>query len=179
MVYLTPQKAISINSINTKPLIINQKNKQFVPYIEVIQKGKNISFHNNDDITHHIYSVSGKNRFDFKIQGNHVKESPNLNSVGEVAMGCNIHDWMSGYVLVVDTPFFTKTNKQGRAIFANLPAGKYELTVWHPQLDVAKNKVTQNITLPNSKKWQIKLPKKLLPLPSQESDEDFDFLEGY
>ncbi len=178
VVYLTPAQPIS-NKENHDNLIIAQKNKKFVPYIEVVQKGNNISFHNNDDITHHIYSVSGKNRFDFKIQGRQVKNSPNLNNIGEVAMGCNIHDWMSGYVLVVDTPFFNKTNTQGTAIFNSIPDGKYQLTIWHPQLDAPHNKVSQTITITGNQQLQLKLTNSFLPIPSQESEDDFDFLEDY
>ena len=178
VVYLTPTQPISIQK-NHDNLIISQKNKKFVPYIEVVQKGNKISFHNNDDITHHIYSVSGNNRFDFKIQGKQIKNSPNLDSLGEVAMGCNIHDWMSGYVLVVDTPFFTKTNTHGTAIFNNIPSGKYQLTIWHPQLDAPHNKVSQTITITGNQQLQLKLSNTFLAIPSQESEDDFDFLEDY
>ncbi|MBL4910685.1 MAG: hypothetical protein JKX78_11830 [Alteromonadaceae bacterium] len=185
VVFLTP---IDLSSIAKATIfspqvilqkIIKQKNKKFVPYIDVVQKGQIILFDNNDDITHHIYSVSGKNRFEFKIKGNKNKKSPILNSTGEVAMGCNIHDWMSGYVYVVDTPFFTKTNTNGKAIFNDMPTGQYQLSIWHPQLDVSNNTITQNITIGKQTSWQITLPKALLPIPKQESEDDFDFLEDY
>jgi len=179
VVYLTPNIPLKNKNILTKSLVITQKNKQFTPYIEVIQKGYKLNFHNNDDITHHIYSVSGKNRFSFKIKGNNAKKSPVLDHVGEIAMGCNIHDWMSGYVLVVDTPYFTKTNTLGVANFNNIPPGEYKLTIWHPQLDVIHNKIEKTIIISKQTKWTINLPKDLKPLPNQESQDEFDFLEGY
>ena len=53
---------------------------------------------------------------------------------GVVALGCNVHDWMVAYVLVVDTPYFAKTGANGRARIANVPAGPYRLRLWHPRL---------------------------------------------
>lgn len=179
VVYLTPKIPLKNKNILTKSLIITQKNKQFIPYIEVTQKGYKLNFHNDDDITHHIYSVSGKNRFSFKIKGNNEKESPVLDHIGEIAMGCNIHDWMSGYVLVVDTPYFTKTNRIGVANFNNITPGEYKLTIWHPQLDITNNKIEQTVTVGKQTKWSINLPKNLLPIPKQASQDEFDFLEDY
>jgi len=179
VVYLTPETPLKNKKSVAKSLIINQKNKKFVPYIEVLQKGQKLSFHNSDDITHHIYSVSGQNRFSFKIKGNNEKESPILDHVGEVAMGCNIHDWMSGYVLVVDTPYFTKTNTLGIAGFNNIPSGKYRLTIWHPQLALNNNRIEQTINIAEQSQWTINLPIALLPIPKQASQDEFDFLEDY
>jgi len=50
-----------------------------------------------------------------------------------VTLGCNIHDWMIGYVLVVPTPFFGKSDAGGAVRLRELPAGSYELRAWHPQ----------------------------------------------
>ena len=53
---------------------------------------------------------------------------------GAAVLGCNIHDWMLGYILVVDTPWFTKTDDEGRAVLDDLPAGRYRLVAWHPRV---------------------------------------------
>ena len=180
VVYVTPEEHIDNLLPNTKPLYINQVDKKFAPYITVLQRGQAINFVNKDDITHHIYSVSGENRFEFKIKKGHEKSTQKLNAVEEVAMGCNIHDWMSGYALVVDTPFFGKTNEDGKLMISLPHGGAYSVTVWHPQLDVKDNRISQQVQLTNSSsELQIKLPKSLLPIPEQSGQDDFDFLEGY
>jgi len=178
--------------INNEPLyvgkkttgknVIAQKNKAFIPYVTVTQKGQQLSFQNQDDITHHIYSVSGKNRFSFKIKSGKEKASPVFEHTGEVAMGCNIHDWMSGFVLVVDTPYYGQTDNEGIATFELATGGEYQLVVWHPQLPTKNYQIEQRITVPNndrSNEWQIKLPVHLLTIPEQENQDEFDFLEGY
>ena len=51
---------------------------------------------------------------------------------GTVTLGCNIHDWMLGYIQVVDTPFFGVTGSDGRAAIGDIGAGEFEVHVWHP-----------------------------------------------
>ena len=180
VVYVTPEQHIDDLQPNTKPLYIDQIDKKFAPYITVLQRGQAINFANKDDITHHIYSVSGENRFEFKIKKGHEKSTQKLNAVEEVAMGCNIHDWMSGYALVVDTPFFGKTNEEGKLTLSLPQAGAYTVTIWHPQLDVQGNRISEPVQLTqSSSEFQMTLPKSLLPIPEQSGQDDFDFLEGY
>jgi len=181
VVYLVPLKQQQLR-LNNQPLIIRQKDKAFAPYVTVAQKGQQLSFQNQDDITHHIYSVSGENRFSFKIKAGKEKLSPMLEHEGEVAMGCNIHDWMSGYVLVVDSPYYTQTDDNGIAQLELSHDGEYRLVVWHPQLATKNYKVEQVISVPNNEQnntWQIKLAAPLNTEPEQENQDEFDFLEGY
>ncbi|MCJ8319730.1 MAG: hypothetical protein MJK12_08850 [Colwellia sp.] len=192
VVYLEPVNKPQNVVINSKPLLVEkhvvgqtviaQKDKAFIPYITVTQKGQQLSFQNQDDITHHIYSVSGKNRFSFKIKAGKEKSSPVLEHTGEVAMGCNIHDWMSGFVLVVDTPYYAQTDDNGIATLDLATGGEYQLVVWHPQLPTKNYQIAQLITVSNNdedNEWKIKLPVHLLAIPEQENQDEFDFLEGY
>lgn len=179
IVYLTPENNTLNHALTKHPLIIFQKNKKFTPYIAVLQKGQEINFKNQDDVTHHIYSASGENRFDFKIKAGEQNKSTVITTSGEVAMGCNIHDWMSGYVLAVDTPYFDQTNSQGLSIFKHIPPGSYKLTIWHPQLETQKNEFTKKVEIHNNYHFKVILPKPLLPIPAQQNQDEFDFLEGY
>lgn len=180
VVYATPKAGVAGLPLNTNQLAINQEGKKFAPYVTVMQKGQSITFNNKDDITHHIYSVSGDNRFEFKLKANSTKVTQSMESAEEVAMGCNIHDWMSGYALVVDTPYFGKTDDKGRLTLPLASLGEYIVTVWHPQLDVKDNRFEQSYHVSTEQAAiDLKLPKALLPLPEQLGEDDFDFLEEY
>ncbi|MBF0516283.1 MAG: methylamine utilization protein, partial [Nitrospirae bacterium] len=56
---------------------------------------------------------------------------------GVVVIGCNIHDWMKAYIYVVETPYFARSDSNGKTIINNLPAGQYDVTVWHPNVQLA------------------------------------------
>jgi len=113
--------------------IVDQVNKEFVPLVSVIQTGTAVTFPNKDNIRHHVYSFSAPKVFDLKLYSG-VPASPVVfDKPGLVVLGCNIHDWMLAYVLVVDTPYFAKSGK-GAARIENVPNGEYEVRAWHPRL---------------------------------------------
>lgn len=177
VVYVTsPDHNYPKSSISSR-IEIKQLNKAFSPYISVIRNGAEVNFVNNDKITHHIYSVSGTNQFSFKIS---AQRSNTLRfSAGEqaeqVSMGCNIHDWMVGYLLVVNTPFYGGTDKSGQITFS-LPKGSYQISVWHPQLQVEKYTQSVGLDLAADQILSIKMDKPLLEIPEQLADDDFEFL---
>lgn len=112
---------------------IEQVDREFLPYVSVIQAGTTVSFPNRDPILHHVYSFSPAKLFEIKL---YTGKSPSrilFDKAGVVTLGCNIHDWMIAYVLVVATPYFAKTDAAGNARLRELPAGSYEVRAWHPQ----------------------------------------------
>jgi plastocyanin len=114
------------------PIAVEQIDREFVPYVTVIQAGTTLTFPNRDPILHHVYSFSAARPLDIKL---YTGKSPEylFDKPGVVTLGCNIHDWMIGYVLVVATPHFAKTDAAGVARLRDLPAGAYDLHAWHPQ----------------------------------------------
>jgi plastocyanin len=139
VVYATPNDKKYLAKLQAKyeknpyTLSIAQRNKRYQPYVSVFQKGTLIRFLNYDRVKHHVYSFSAAKNFELPLYSGVPPKSIRLNKAGVVTLGCNIHDWMLAYALVLDTPFFAKTNAQGKAILKNLPKGDYQLTLWHPQ----------------------------------------------
>lgn len=113
---------------------IDQINKEFVPLVVPVQVGGTVVMPNKDNIRHHVYSFSPAKVFELKLYSGVPAKPIPFDKPGPVALGCNIHDWMVGYVYVVDTPWFAKTAKNGSASLTGLPAGEYEVKVWHPWL---------------------------------------------
>lgn len=111
---------------------IEQRGKEFIPYVTVVQAGTAVEFPNNDTIRHHVYSFSAPKRFEIKLYAGKPGQPVVFDKPGEVVIGCNIHDWMEAYVLVVESPYFAKTTADGRALIANVPPGRYRLQLWHP-----------------------------------------------
>lgn len=61
-------------------------------------------------------------------------------------MGCNIHDTMITYLLIVDTPYFAKTDDKGAATIANLPSDSYRVIAWHFRQSDPNAQPTQKIS---------------------------------
>jgi plastocyanin len=117
---------------------IEQRNREFLPYVTVVQTGTAIDFPNNDTTRHHVYSFSPPKQFEIKLYAGKPGQPIVFDKPGEVVIGCNIHDWMEAYVLVVDSPWFAKTAADGKAVIANVPPGHYRVRLWHPLQKKAK-----------------------------------------
>lgn len=124
---------------------INQRDMQFVPSVLVVPVGSTIAFGNLDPFRHHVYSFSPARRFELKLFGEGETRPVTFERVGLVAIGCNIHDAMQGFIHVVDTPFARKTDASGRATIRGLPAGSHQVQVWHSLLRAPANKLTLTV----------------------------------
>jgi len=113
--------------------VIDQVDKEFIPYVTAVQVGSQINFPNNDAIRHHVYSFSPAKQFELPLYKGDAARPVLFEKVGVVALGCNIHDWMSSYVFVAATPWFAITDQNGVARL-DLPQSGVALEVWHPRL---------------------------------------------
>jgi plastocyanin len=128
-------------------LMMDQQNKEFVPYVLPVYVGTPVNFPNRDNIRHHVYSFSASKKFELPLYIGTPAAPVVFDKPGVVALGCNIHDWMLAYVYVVATPHFAKTGADGRAQLEGLAAGTYEARVWHPRLRGETEKTAKPVTL--------------------------------
>jgi plastocyanin len=124
--------------------VIDQIDKRFVPHISVVRTGTVVTFPNSDHIRHQVYSFSPAKVFSLKLYAGSPSAPITFDKPGLVVLGCNIHDRMVAFVGVVDTPYFALANPAGKAVL-NLPAGRYRLRVWHP--DLARPVATQELAV--------------------------------
>lgn len=122
---------------------IAQQNQEYTTYVTVVQAGTRVVFPNKDTVQHHVYSLSKAKKFELPLYNPGRAESFVFDVPGVVTLGCNIHDWMLAYLVVVPTPYFAKTGQPGLAA-VSAPAGRYRLELWHPRLAAAQ---TQEIAL--------------------------------
>jgi plastocyanin len=140
-----------------KQVVIDQRDKQFVPYVTALQVGTSVLFPNSDNIRHHVYSFSPAKKFELPLYSGVPAEPVTFEKEGFVTLGCNIHDWMIAYVAVLPTPYFQVTGKDGRAVL-NLPAGAYTVQVWQPSLRGAPERFAQHVDVSgNAKPLQFTL----------------------
>ena len=116
---------------------IEQLDREFVPYLTIVQKGTAIDFPNRDPVKHHVYSFSPAKVFEIKLYAGKPAAPVVFDRAGEIVLGCNIHDWMAAYTLVVESPWFAKTDRTGIARIERVPPGAYRLRLWHPRQTAA------------------------------------------
>lgn len=110
---------------------MEQRSRQFQPFVLAVQTGTPVNFPNFDTVRHHVYSFSAAKKFDVKLYSGTPAEPIVFDKPGVATLGCNIHDSMSAHVVVVDTPLFGKTDASG-LLKLDLPAGEHVLRYWHP-----------------------------------------------
>jgi plastocyanin len=177
VVYVEPEHSemLTKEQSSVKPTAtMDQVNRQFLPHILVINKSTKISFPNSDKIKHHVYSFSPTKTFEIKLYSDEHSDPLLFDKTGEVMLGCNIHDWMLGYVFVVDTQWFGKTNLQGDIAF-DLPDGKYTLKIWHPLMQDNDKYFTKTIAVSSDTNLKVNLKEAMKPAyAAYEEDDELD-----
>ncbi len=111
---------------------VRQSGMQFHPPLLPIQVGTKVVFPNDDDFYHNVFSYSKAKRFDLGRYRKYERPPPVeiFDKPGVVKLYCDIHQHMRGVILVLDTPYFTRTQTNGTYELRNLPAGNFLLKAW-------------------------------------------------
>jgi plastocyanin len=113
---------------------IAQARRTFIPDVTVVTVGTPVTFPNRDTVRHHVYSFSPAKTFELKLYSGTPSTPVVFDKPGVVVLGCNIHDPMLAWVVVVDTPHHARSGEQGQARLEGVAPGAYRLVAWHPRL---------------------------------------------
>ena len=145
---------------------IAQRNMQFDPFVLIAPAGATVAFPNLDDVRHQVYSFSQPGPFELRLYGHDESRSVQFRNVGVIAMGCNIHDQMSAFIYVTNTPYAAKSAANGVAAIANAPPGSATLTIWHPYSRAPNGAQQQTIVL-NAADTEVTVRVRLHPPPDR------------
>jgi len=138
--------------------VVSQKNLQFSPFLTIVPVGADVSFSNFDPTKHHVYSFSPAKKFELKLFARDQSRTVHFDRPGVVALGCNIHDRMSAFIVVTASAWTARTNAQGVVMFADAPNASARLTLWHPYLRAPGGQVEQAIAVgQHNAAFQIRL----------------------
>lgn len=112
---------------------MDQRDQEFVPRVLAVHSNTEVKFPNSDNIRHQVYSFSPAKRFELRLYSGTPSDPLLFDKPGVVVLGCNIHDWMVGYIFVTDEPWFAVSDANGVIKFDDMPAGHYSATLWHPK----------------------------------------------
>ena len=110
-----------------------QEGQRFSPHVLGIPVGATVDFPNRDPVFHNVFSYSKTRRFDLGKYGKGKSKSVTFEEPGIVKIFCEIHSDMTAFIFVADTPYVTQPDETGAFAFTHVPAGVYELSMWHPE----------------------------------------------
>jgi plastocyanin len=134
--------------------VVDQVEKEFLPKVQVVLVGTAVTFPNRDSVRHQVYSFSPAKRFELPLYAG-IPQAIVFDKPGVVILGCNIHDWMVGYIYVSESPYFAKTDAQGTAVLSNVPPRAYVVRVWHPQLAAAEDATRKNVDASQGRRVEV------------------------
>jgi len=159
--------AVYVASANSAPpptsqkAVMDQRDTQFVPHILVVQKGTSVEFPNSDVVAHHVYSFSKPNNFVLPLYKGDPHNPVALEHDGIVTLGCNIHDDMLAYIVVVDTDKFGITDENGRlSVEVDDMAAESVVNIWSPRI---RDRELSQVVASGASSATFSLQKKLRP----------------
>ena len=147
VVHATPLEEAGSLAEASKTAIVEQASMVFRPFVSAVQRGTRVRFPNNDRVAHHVYSFSPAKTFELPLYKGEPYDPVLFDRSGVVTLGCNIHDWMVAYLLVLDTPHYAVTRTAGAATIRDLEPGEYRVQVWHPGLKGSTSTVARTVTV--------------------------------
>lgn len=145
----------------TDSAVMDQIDTRFVPHLLVVQTGTQVEFSNSDVVAHHVYSFSSPNNFMLPLYNGDLRTQIDFDHDGVVTLGCNIHDHMLAYILVVDSHVFGKTDIDGkRRLTTDNPNG-LTVSIWSPRIELNRENLTQTVKAGRSAQITFLLSEKL------------------
>lgn len=149
-----PDAVVFLDSVQASKVVrpmaqvdMAQQNKRFVPDVLLVTRGTPVAFPNRDTVRHHVYSFSPTKRFELKLYVGTPAQPVVFDQPGVAVLGCNIHDQMIAWVVVVDTPYRAQADADGRVVLDNVPPDAYQLRLWHQRLPVGAAAQAQALSM--------------------------------
>ena len=135
--------------------VIAQKGLQFHPSLLVVPRNTSVSFPNEDNEFHNVFSYSRAKRFDLGRYPKGESKNVTFDKPGIVKAYCEVHPWMRAAILVLETPCYAIVSGDGSFSIEGIPAGRHELVIWN--IDGGSKKVVVDITAGKTLELQVRL----------------------
>lgn len=129
--------------IEPQKVTLDQKGCEYSPHVMAFPVGSTVEILNTDGILHNIHSYSKVNSA-FNMAQPKFKKSltVKIDKPEAIPLKCDVHGWMSGWFFAAENPYFAVTDKSGSFKLTDVPAGTYNMEVWHETLGKQSQKVT-------------------------------------
>ncbi len=124
-----------------KPVVMDQKNQKFVPFVLPIVVGTTVMFRNSDATGHNVFSPD-KEKYDLGVWGKGETRKYTYKQRGVYTQLCRMHPSMIAYIVALQNPFFAVVGRDGKATLRSVPSGTWTLKVWNERLRIKPVQVT-------------------------------------
>jgi len=144
------------------PVVLDQKGCQYIPHVTGIMVNQPMRILNSDGILHNVHSLSKVNKsFNIAMPASRTETLETFTQTeGMFVIKCDIHPWMKAFIQVMPHPFFDVTGKDGKFTIKDLPAGTYEVEIWHEKLGTKSASVTVGADETKTADFALSPPKK-------------------
>jgi plastocyanin len=127
-----------------EPVVMDQMGCKYIPHVLGVMVGQTFLIKNSDGLLHNVHSLPKVNQGFNRAMPAAVTEAEYTFDKEELMfkIKCDVHPWMSAYVGVMTHPYYDVTGKDGKYEISGLPAGSYEVEIWHERLGTKTAKVT-------------------------------------
>ncbi len=115
-------------------LVMEQRHETFAPRVLAVPTGTTVDFPNHDPVLHNVFSASPAKKFDLGMYDPGETRSVTFDTPGVVRIGCNVHAKMEAFIVVHPNPYVAVTDAHGGYTITGVPAGSYQVRVWHESL---------------------------------------------
>jgi hypothetical protein len=128
--------------IADEPALMRQFHDRFIPHVLPVLRGRTVSFPNDDDYFHNVFSVVAGDRFDLGRYGQGDTRLQTFDDPAVVVVRCEIHPSMKAYILVLENPLFAVADAEGGYRIEGVPPGTWSVVAWHPTRGRERRTVT-------------------------------------
>jgi plastocyanin len=129
VVYVETEESVPFEP-PVRPAVMDQRGLEFIPHVLPVLLGTRVAFVNSDPVGHNVFSASAPKPFNLGTYPSGVSRYVTFDRPGVMEILCNVHPEMVAYILVLETPYFTLTDEQGRYRIRDLPPGSHSAWVW-------------------------------------------------
>ncbi|MFP2959671.1 carboxypeptidase regulatory-like domain-containing protein [Myxococcus sp. 1LA] len=126
------------------PVVVDQSKCTYVPRVQGARTGQQVAFKNSDGTLHNVRGIVGtKPTFNVAQPPSGAPvERPLPPDADVLKLKCDVHPWMSAFVVATENPYFVTTGEDGTFSLEGLPAGTYTVEAWHEALGTKTAEVT-------------------------------------
>ncbi len=124
-------------------VVVDQESCAFRPRVQGAVVGQRVEIRNSDGTLHNVHGYAGSSTlFNFAQPPRAAPIEKTFTGPSIIKFKCDVHPWMTAFVVVSPSAYFSVTGPDGAFSISGLADGKYVLEAWHERFGTKTSEVT-------------------------------------